>query len=66
MIETSTNTYSQNRKIATEVQYKDSIEGMEVDDLIFYSSISAELDQIDCNPKAETIRFILNYSQELS
>lgn len=64
MIETFTKTHS-HCKTTTNVQYQDSIEGLEIDEQLFYGSISDELDQLMRNPKMDTVSYLLDYSKAL-
>lgn len=40
-------------------------ENLDADDLVFYHSLRAELDQLSKTPKLQTIHYILDHSKSL-
>jgi hypothetical protein len=62
MDETSTTTLNEtsNQKAMNE---SEAIENLDADDLIFYTSLRTDLDQLKKNPSPQTIHKILDYSK---
>ena len=46
-----------------EMKEQEAIENMGPEEIVFYNSICADLDQIEQNPKLSTIQNILSHSQ---
>ena len=49
----------------TQVKESEVQENLDVDDVMFYHSIRADLDLLKKKPKLQTIHHILNYSKSL-
>jgi len=64
MAETFTSTINSTTN-ALDMNEQETIESIGADEIVFYNSIRADLDQIAIHPKADTVQNILNHSQNL-